>query len=207
VKSIYDSRETLGNAEQKFLVELYYKNFIRAGAQLSEADKTQLRSLNQEEAKLSTDFQNKLLAATKAGALVVDNVADLDGMSEGEIAAAADAAKSRGLTGKWVIPLQNTTQHPAQASLKKRAVRERLFNASIMRTSMATRAIRGRRSHGSRSYAPIRPSSSVRDLLRLRTRQSDVESAGVGAQAAHRHGARCNWKSTLGSGTDAGVDR
>ena len=135
VKSIYDSRETLGfNAEQKFLVELYYKNFIRAGAQLSEADKTQLRSLNQEEAKLSTDFQNKLLAATKAGALVVDNVADLDGMSEGEIAAAADAAKSRGLTGKWVIPLQNTTQHPAQASLKKRAVRERLFNASIMRT-------------------------------------------------------------------------
>ena len=135
VRSIYDSREVKGfNAEQKFLVELYYKNFIRAGAQLSEADKTQLRSLNQEEAKLSTDFQNKLLAATKAGALVVDNVADLDGMSEGEIAAAADAAKSRGLTGKWVIPLQNTTQHPAQASLKKRAVRERLFNASIMRT-------------------------------------------------------------------------
>ena len=135
VRSIYDSREVKGfNAEQKFLVELYYKNFIRAGAQLSEADKNQLRSLNQEEAKLSTDFQNKLLAATKAGALVVDNVADLDGMSEGEIAAAADAAKSRGLTGKWVIPLQNTTQHPAQASLKKRAVRERLFNASIMRT-------------------------------------------------------------------------
>lgn len=135
VKSIYDSRETLGfNPEQKFLVELYYKNFIRAGAQLSEADKTQLRSLNQEEAKLSTDFQNKLLAATKADALVVDNAADLDGMSEGEIAAAADAAKSRGLTGKWVIPLQNTTQHPAQTSLKNRAVRERLFKASTMRT-------------------------------------------------------------------------
>jgi peptidyl-dipeptidase Dcp len=135
VKSIYDSRETLGfNPEQKFLVELYYKNFIRAGAQLSEANKTQLRQLNQEEAKLSTDFQNKLLAATKAGALVVDNVADLDGMSEGEIAAAADAAKSRGLTGKWVIPLQNTTQHPAQASLKNRAVRERLFKASTLRT-------------------------------------------------------------------------
>jgi len=135
VKSIYDSRESIGfNPEQKFLVELYYKNFIRAGAQLSEADKTQLRSLNQEEAKLSTDFQNKLLAATKAGALVVDNTADLGGMSEGEIAAAADAAKSRGLTGKWVIPLQNTTQHPAQTSLKNRAVRERLFKASTMRT-------------------------------------------------------------------------
>jgi peptidyl-dipeptidase Dcp len=135
VKSIYDGRETFGfNPEQKFLVELYYKNFIRAGAQLSEADKTQLRSLNQEEAKLSTDFQNKLLAATKAGALVLDNAAELDGMSAEEIAATVEAAKSRGLTGKWVIPLQNTTQHPAQASLKNRAVRERLFIASTTRT-------------------------------------------------------------------------
>ncbi len=134
VKSIYDNRQTLGfNPEQTFLVELYYKNFVRAGAQLSEADKTQLRSLNQEEAKLSTDFQNKLLAATKAGALVIDNLSDLDGMSAGEIAAAAEAAKSRGLTGKWVIPLQNTTQHPAQASLKNRAVRQRLFVASTQR--------------------------------------------------------------------------
>ena len=135
VKSIYDARESLGfNPEQKFLVELYYKNFVRAGAQLSEANKTQLRALNQEEAKLSTDFQNKLLAATKAGALVLDNAAQLEGMSEGEIAAAAEAAKSRGMTGKWVIPLQNTTQHPAQASLKNRAVRERLFIASTTRS-------------------------------------------------------------------------
>jgi peptidyl-dipeptidase Dcp len=136
VKSIYDRRETLGfNAEQKFLVELYNRNFIRAGAQLSEADKTRLRALNQEEAKLSTDFANKLLAATKAGALVLDNVAQLDGFSEGEIATAAEAAKSRGLTGKWVIPLQNTTQHPAQASLKNRDVRQRLFIASTQRAS------------------------------------------------------------------------
>jgi peptidyl-dipeptidase Dcp len=136
VKSIYDRRETLGlNAEQKFLVELYHRNFIRAGAQLSEADKTKLRALNQEEAKLSTDFSNKLLAATKAGALVLNNVAQLDGLSEGEIASAAEAAKSRGLTGKWVIPLQNTTQHPAQASLKNRDVRQRLFIASTQRAS------------------------------------------------------------------------
>jgi peptidyl-dipeptidase Dcp len=135
VKSIYDRRGALGfNAEQKFLVELYYKNFIRAGAQLAEADKTQLRALNQEESKLTTDFQNKLLAATKAGALVVDNPAQLDGLSDGAIAAAAEAAKSRGLTGKWVIPLQNTTQHPSQASLKNRAVRERLFVASTTRS-------------------------------------------------------------------------
>jgi peptidyl-dipeptidase Dcp len=134
VKSIYDHRDALGfTPEQKFLVDLYYKNFIRAGAQLSEADKTQLRALNQEESKLTTDFQNRLLAATKAGALVVDSPAQLDGLSESEIAATAAAAKSRGLTGKWVVPLQNTTQHPAQASLKNRAVRQQLFVASTTR--------------------------------------------------------------------------
>jgi peptidyl-dipeptidase Dcp len=134
VKSIYDRRTSMHlTSEQKFLVELYYKNFVRAGAQLSSADQTRLRALNQEESKLTTDFGNHLLAATKAGALVIDNVSDLDGFSPAEIATAAEAAKQRGLTGKWIIPLQNTTQHPAQAELKNRAVRERLFIASTTR--------------------------------------------------------------------------
>ncbi|MGH9422791.1 MAG: M3 family metallopeptidase, partial [Thermoanaerobaculia bacterium] len=134
VKSVYDRRASMHlTAEQKFLTELYYKNFVRAGAQLSASDQTRLRALNQEESKLTTDFGNRLLAATKAGALVLDKVSDLDGFSPAEIATAADAAKQRGLTGKWVIPLQNTTQHPAQAELKNRAVRERLFIASTTR--------------------------------------------------------------------------
>jgi peptidyl-dipeptidase Dcp len=118
---------------------------VRAGALLSESDKTRLRALNQEESKLTTDFQNKLLAATKAGALVIDSRAELDGLSDGEIDAAAQAATQRGLTGKWVLVLQNTTQQPAQASLKNRAVRERLFRASTLRTERGdtndTRAI------------------------------------------------------------------
>lgn len=134
VKSVYDQRGVLVlNAEQKFLIELYYKNFVRAGAQLSEADKTRLRALNQEESKLTTDFGNHLLAATKAGALILDNVLDLDGFSPSEIATAAEAAKQRGFAGKWAIPLQNTTQHPAQTELKNRAVRQRLFVASTTR--------------------------------------------------------------------------
>jgi len=134
VKSIYDRRDALGlNQQQKALVEYDYRNFVRAGANLSEADKAKLRELNQEESKLTTDFQNRLLAATKAGAVIIDDVKQLDGMSPGEIAATEAAAKQRNLTGKWVIPLQNTTQHPAQASLKNRAVRERLFMASTMR--------------------------------------------------------------------------
>ncbi|MEO5588904.1 MAG: peptidyl-dipeptidase Dcp [Gemmatimonadaceae bacterium] len=134
IKSIYGQRDALGLTEQqKALVDYYSKNFIKAGANLSEADKVKLRELNQEESKLTTDFQSRLLAATKAGGLVIDNVKQLDGMSEGEIAAAAAAATQRNLTGKWFIPLQNTSQHPAQASLKNRAVRERLFMASTMR--------------------------------------------------------------------------
>lgn len=134
VKSIYDRRDQLGlNQQQKALVELYNRNFVRAGANLAEADKVKLRELNQEESKLTTDFQNRLLAATKAGALIIDDVKLLDGMSEIEIAAAEAAAKQRNLTGKWVIPLQNTTQHPSQVSLKNRSVRERLFLASTKR--------------------------------------------------------------------------
>src|SRR6478672_1416580 len=134
VKAIYDNRASAGlSKEQQYLAEVYYKNFVRAGAQLSEADKTKLRAFNQEESKLTTDFGNRLLAATKAGALILDNVSDLDGFSASEIATAADAAKQRGFPGKWAIPLQNTTQHPAQAELKNRSVRQRLFIASTTR--------------------------------------------------------------------------
>ncbi len=136
VKSVYDRRESINfNPEQKALVERYNRDFVRAGANLSEADKVRMRALNQDLSKLSTDFSTKLLAGTKAGALVVDKVSDLDGLSADKIETAAQAAKSRGLTGKWVVPLRNTTQQPAQAELKNRAVRQRLFELSSMRTA------------------------------------------------------------------------
>jgi peptidyl-dipeptidase Dcp len=134
VKSVYDRRASLGlNSEQLYLVERYYRNFARAGALLSDADKARLRALNQEESKLTTWFQNHLLDATKNGALVIDNEADLAGFSPEELGAAAQAAKERGLAGKWVVVLQNTTQQPAQPSLDNRATRERLFRASTLR--------------------------------------------------------------------------
>ncbi|MCE5233177.1 MAG: peptidyl-dipeptidase Dcp [Xanthomonadaceae bacterium] len=132
VQAIYDHRDGL-KPDQKFLVERYERDFVHAGAKLSEADKQKLRALNQEESKLSTEFQNRLLAAAKAGALVVSDKAELAGLSDGEIAAAAEAAKARKLDGKWVLPLQNTTQQPAQVELQDRAVRERLFKASTER--------------------------------------------------------------------------
>jgi peptidyl-dipeptidase Dcp len=135
VKSVYDHRNAEHyTPEQLRLIERYHRDFVRAGAELSEADKVRMRALNQELSKLSTDFSNKLLAGTKAGALVVDNVSDLEGLSADEIQTAAQAAKDRGLTGKWVLPLQNTTQQPAQAELRNRAVRQRLFELSTTRT-------------------------------------------------------------------------
>jgi len=134
VKAIYDQRDAIKlDRESRFLIERYYKAFVRAGANLSEADKTTLRGLNQEEAKLTTQFEEDVLAETNNSALVVDNKTDLDGLSEAEIAAAAETAKARGLTGKWVLELQNTTQQPAISSLTNRVVRERLFKSSVLR--------------------------------------------------------------------------
>ncbi|MBV9929713.1 MAG: M3 family metallopeptidase [Alphaproteobacteria bacterium] len=131
VQSVYDRRAKLGlNAEQRQLVEVVYQQFVHAGARLSPADKEKLKALNTRLSSLETSFQQKLVAAAKAGALVVDSPAKLAGMDQGAIAAAAQAAKERGLAGKWVLPLQNTTQQPALASLADRATRQALFEQS-----------------------------------------------------------------------------
>jgi len=134
VKALYDTRDAAApNPEAKYLIERYYRNFVRSGAMLSEEDKVKLRALNQEETKLNTDYRAKLLADTDQSAVVVDTLAELDGLSPADIAAAAETAKERGLKGKWVLTLQNTTQQPPLASLTNRALRTRLYNASIAR--------------------------------------------------------------------------
>ncbi|MDO1527521.1 peptidyl-dipeptidase Dcp [Fulvimonas sp. R45] len=131
IQKVYDERASLKlDPESQRLVEVVYRNFVHAGAKLSEADKAKLKALNKEESTLSTQFTNKLLAATKDGALVVDDKAKLAGLSDADIAAAAQAAKARGLDGKWVIPLQNTTQQPALRDLQDRDTRKALFEAS-----------------------------------------------------------------------------
>jgi peptidyl-dipeptidase Dcp len=132
VKAIYDQRSTL-SADARFLTERYHRDFVRAGADLSDGDKTQLRALNEEESSLATEFTQRLLAATKAGAFVTDKQSDLQGLSAVDVGAASEAAKARKLEGSWVLALQNTTQQPAQSSLEDRSVRERLFRASTDR--------------------------------------------------------------------------
>ncbi|HET9031322.1 MAG TPA: peptidyl-dipeptidase Dcp [Dokdonella sp.] len=137
VKAIYDARESSDlDPVQIRLVEKTYTDFVRAGAQLSDADKTTLRALNKEESTLSTEFQNKLLAGTNAAAVEVDDKAKLDGLGEGGIAAAANAAKDKGLgDGKYLLTLQNTTQQPVLGSLTNRDLRLQVLDASETRSS------------------------------------------------------------------------
>jgi peptidyl-dipeptidase Dcp len=130
VAAIYKERQSLKlDPESLRLVEVTYDEFVHAGANLSEADKVQLKKLNEEIASLSTEFSNKLLAATKAGAYVTTDKAALAGFSDAQIAAAAEAAKGRKVDG-YVIPLQNTTQQPDLVSLSNRSTRQQLFEDS-----------------------------------------------------------------------------
>lgn len=134
VEAVYNQRAQLKlDSESNRLVEYYYLKFTIAGAKLSDADKDALKKINQEEASLGAKFTNQLLAAGKAGALVVSDKAELAGLSDGEIDAAAQAAKTNNMAGKWMIPLQNTTQQPALQSLTNRATRQKLFELSWSR--------------------------------------------------------------------------
>jgi peptidyl-dipeptidase Dcp len=134
VKAIYQQRAALKlDPESLRLLEYDYDKFVHAGANLSDAYKTELKEFNEEASSLSNTFSEKLLAATKAGAYVTTDKAALAGLSEARIAAAAEAAKERKIKG-FVIPLQNTTQQPDLAFLRDRATRQAIFEHSWNRT-------------------------------------------------------------------------
>jgi peptidyl-dipeptidase Dcp len=136
VEAIYNARESSNlDTESKWLVERYYKDFVRAGAKLNEEQKTRLKAMNAELAKLSTDFEQNVLKEKNASSIVVDKKEDLDGLADNEIAAAATAAKAEGKEGKYVIRLLNTTGQPALGSLKNRALREKIMQVSLARNS------------------------------------------------------------------------
>ena len=136
VKALYDARAGAGyDAEDLRLVEKYYDDFVRSGALLSAADQAKLKQINAELAELGTKFSQNVLAEVNASALVVDDVKELDGLSEQQIATAASVAKSRGLEGKYVLTLLNTTGQPPESQLTNRALRQRLHEASIVRGS------------------------------------------------------------------------
>ena len=134
IKELYSNRDSLElNNEDAWLLERYYMDFTHAGAHLTDAQREELTNLNEELSKLETLFGKNLLADTNDLAVEVDDVAELDGLSDNEIAACAAAAKARGLEGKWLVGMVNFTGHPLLASMKNRGLRERVMKNSLLK--------------------------------------------------------------------------
>ncbi|UNX70799.1 peptidyl-dipeptidase Dcp [Klebsiella aerogenes] len=134
VKQVWQQRDALSlDPESRRLLEVSWQRFQLAGAALAQEQKTALKALNTEEALLQSQFQQRLLAAVKSGGLVVDYLHQLDGLAADEIAAAADAARDKGLHGRWLLALTNTTQQPALQALADRQTRHNLFAAGWTR--------------------------------------------------------------------------
>ena len=138
IKSLYDNRESLGlNTEDAWLLERYYKDLIHAGAHLSETERERLKQLNEELSILETQFSKNLLTDTNDLAVLVDDINELAGLGENEIAAAAAAAKERGHEGKWLIAMVNFTGNPVLDSLSNRELRRRIMQDSLMKANRA----------------------------------------------------------------------
>ena len=136
IKSVHDQRDSLAlDAESRYLVERYFTEFTLAGAGLDDGQKATLREYNQRLSTLTTRFEKNLLADTNELAVVFNDAADLDGLGAGEISAAAEAARERGLLGKYLISLVLPTGHPSLDALTNHEVRKRLMEASRARGS------------------------------------------------------------------------
>ena len=134
IKHLHENRDSLElNNEDAWLLERYYMDFTHAGAHLTDAQREELKGLNEELSKLETLFGKNLLADTNTLAVEVDDVQELDGLSENEIAACAAAANARGLEGEWLVGMVNFTGHPLLASMKNRGLRERVMKNSLLK--------------------------------------------------------------------------
>lgn len=134
VKAVYEQKDGLSlDAEDNKLLEETYKSFVRAGANLSDEDKEQLKRINAELSVLTTQFGQNLLAETNAYELIVDNEADLAGLPEALKAAAADVAIAKGQEGKWVFTLQNPSLMPFLQYAENRELRKQMWDAYQMR--------------------------------------------------------------------------
>jgi peptidyl-dipeptidase Dcp len=134
INSLYEKKDSLAlSAEDDWLLDKYYRDFVYAGAHLSQDQRDELTKINERLSFLETQFSKNLLADTNESAIVIDSVAELAGLSESEIQAAADAAKARGLNGKYLLGMVNFTGNPMLESLEVRATREAVMKASLLR--------------------------------------------------------------------------
>jgi len=138
VKAVYDNRAAMSmTREDAKLLEETYKGMVHAGALLTAEQREQVKEINSQLSTLTTDFSQKVRAATVANALIVDTAEELAGLSDAEIEAAAKLAAEKGEEGKYAIALQNTTRHPLNPSLTNRETREKLFKLSAHRSDQA----------------------------------------------------------------------
>ncbi|HEY9102923.1 M3 family metallopeptidase [Chitinimonas sp.] len=136
IAKLHAQREHLGlDAESLRLLDYYHQNFVLAGARLSDADKAKLKRLNAELAVLQNGFSLNVQKDSNAGAVLVEDRSELAGLSEQDIATAAAAAKAKGEPGKYLLALTNTTGQPQEDELDNRALRQRLYEASVNRGS------------------------------------------------------------------------
>jgi peptidyl-dipeptidase Dcp len=136
VQELYSNRDNLGlDPESAYLLERYYKDFVRAGAKLSDTDKEKLKKINAELATLQTQFEQNVLKEKNASSVVVDRKEDLRGLSDNQMASVTAAAKAEQKEGKFVIQMQNTTGQPLLGSLQNRQLRERIMQTSLARNS------------------------------------------------------------------------
>ncbi len=136
VQELYDNRDKLGlDPESAYLLERYYKDFVRAGAKLSDPDKEKLKKINSELATLQTQFEQNVLKEKNASSIVVDRKEALAGLSDNQMASLINAAKAEHKEGKFVIQLQNTTGQPLLGSLQDRPLHERIMQTSLGRNS------------------------------------------------------------------------
>ena len=134
INSLYEKKDSLAlSAEDDWLLDKYYRDFVYAGAHLSQGQRDELTKINERLSFLETQFSKNLLADTNESAIIIDSVAELAGLSESEIQAAADAAKARGLDGKYLLGMVNFTGNPMLESLEVRATREAVMKASLLR--------------------------------------------------------------------------
>ncbi|TVQ12920.1 MAG: M3 family peptidase [Balneolaceae bacterium] len=161
VKTLYENREEAGlDPASMKLLEDTHRNFVRAGAELTDDQQLRMRQINERISSLTTKFQENLLAMNRERALVIDDEALLDGMSPDRIASAREAAAARGHEGKYLLSITNTTRVPILTSLNNRDVRRQVWEAS---------AYRGIGQDGGIDNQPI-----IHELVRLRAERANL---------------------------------
>ena len=134
IETLYNAREELDlDASSRKLLEDTRRSFVRSGALLSEEEKQRMREINERMSTLTTEFSQNLLKLTKERSVYVEDASMLDGLSEGRMAAAREAAEEQGYESGYVITITNTTRQPILKSLNNREMRRTIWEASAER--------------------------------------------------------------------------